>query len=143
MPTVLGDPIQLHQLVMNLCMNAVQAMGANGGRIVVAVAAATVDAKASGPVAELVPGRYIRLSVSDAGPGIDPAVLPRIFDPGFTTKPVGEGTGLGLAVVADIVRTHGGAVTVRSAPGEGATFDVFLPAAPLPDGIGPGASGVG
>jgi signal transduction histidine kinase len=76
---------------------------------------------------DLPDGQYIRLSIADTGAGIDDATLPRVFDPFFSTKPAGEGTGLGLSIVHEIVRAHGGAVSVRSRLGEGTSFDVYLP----------------
>jgi len=76
---------------------------------------------------DLNPGSYLRLMISDTGHGIDPAIMDRIFEPYFTTKEKGEGTGLGLAVVHGIAKSHGGAVTVQSKPGQGTTFHVFLP----------------
>jgi PAS domain S-box-containing protein len=126
--TVMADQTQIHQVLMNLCTNAAHAMEARGGQLTVTLKEHTVD----GPAAaagedDLAPGRYLKLSVGDTGAGIDNSVLDRIFDPYFTTKSVGEGTGMGLATVHGIVNDHGGRVTVDSVPGEGSVFSVFFP----------------
>jgi PAS domain S-box-containing protein len=126
-PNVFADRTQLHQVLMNLVVNAAQAIGRKPGRIEVSLAGIVVSAEAS--VASLPPGRYARLSVIDNGPGMDAATRQRIFDPFFTTKPVGEGTGLGLAVVDGIVKRLGGAITVYSEPGRGCAFQLYFPAA--------------
>ena len=122
---VVGDPTQMHQIAMNLCTNAYHAMRERGG--VLAVTLKDIDIGLDSQNPALQPGAYVKLSVRDTGKGITPAHLKRIFDPYFTTKKKGEGTGLGLAVVDGIVRTHGGAITVKSDPGEGTRFDIFLP----------------
>lgn len=121
---VWADPGQLEQVVMNLIVNARDALGDGGGAITVGTAVAAADLVAR---ARLEPGRYTRITVSDSGPGIPPEVLPRLFEPFFTTKELGKGTGLGLAVVASVARQWSGAVVVDSAPGQGATFHVLLP----------------
>ncbi len=131
---VFGDPTQLHQVVMNLCSNAVQALRAAG---TVAVSIDTFESAAPLAVAtgEIAPGGYIRLRVSDTGTGIAPQVIDRIFDPFFTTKEVGVGTGLGLSLVHGIVSDLGGGIDVESEVGAGSTFTVYLPwqgCAPLP-----------
>ncbi len=124
---VTADPTQLHQILLNLCTNAIHAMREQGGRLEVSLAEATIDAAAASQHPDLTEGTYIRLTVSDTGHGMDPAVMQRIFDPFFTTKKPGEGTGMGLAVVHGIVKRHGGAILVQSEPGKGSTFHVFLP----------------
>ncbi len=117
---ILGEPTQIHQVVMNLCTNAFQAMQDEGGELEVAL-----DEEGNpGPDAA---GRWVRLRVRDTGTGIEPSILNRIFDPYFTTKETGKGTGLGLAVVHGIVKQHRGRIEVASRPGEGATFDVYFP----------------
>jgi signal transduction histidine kinase len=121
---VRGDASLVHQVVINLCTNAYKAMGRSGGKLGVKLAA--IDQPPEGQVA---PGCYHLLEVSDTGHGMDQMVLAHIFEPFFTTREVGEGTGLGLAVVHGIVSAMGGAITVRSRPGHGATFSVYLPAA--------------
>jgi len=124
---VLADPTQIHQVLMNLCTNAAQAMKDRDGLLTVSLDEVDLGPEAAaGP--ELKPGRYLKLTVSDTGPGIDPAIIERIFEPYFTTKKPGEGTGMGLAVVHGIVKSHGGAISVESRPGQGAAFSVFLPA---------------
>jgi signal transduction histidine kinase/ActR/RegA family two-component response regulator len=129
-PAVLADATQIHQLIINLCTNAWQAMDGNSGRILIRVREVALDAAAAARATPgLQPGRFARLSVSDSGIGIDPMIREHIFDPFFSTKPTGEGTGLGLAVVHGIVRAHEGAIEVESRPGEGTTFHVLLPSA--------------
>ncbi len=124
---VLANATQIHQIMMNLGINAGHAMQGRGGVLSVRLSQGLLDATAVVALPELRPGPYVNLEVSDTGTGIDSAVLPRIFDPFFTTKRVGEGTGLGLAVVRSVVRAHGGAITVRSEVGVGTTFLVYLP----------------
>jgi PAS domain S-box-containing protein len=125
---VLADPTQLHQIAMNLITNAFHAVEETGGKISVVLRETTIasDDLATGSI---LPGRYAMLTVSDTGCGMSSAVMDRIFDPYFTTKSQGKGTGLGLAVVYGIVREHHGEIRVRSEVGKGATFDVFLPLA--------------
>lgn len=129
MPAVLADAAQIHQVLVNLCTNAWQAMEGASGRIVIGLAGVVLSQSEARRMPGLAPGRFARLSVSDAGPGIDPAVLERIFDPFFSTKPPGQGTGLGLSVVHGIVRAHEGAIEVESEPGKGATFYAYFPEA--------------
>ncbi len=128
LPPVLAEATQIHQVLMNLGVNARDAMRPTGGVIEILLAALDVDGETSRLNADLHTGRYVLLSVSDTGCGMDPATLGRVFDPFFTTKAAGEGTGLGLASVHGIVMSHGGAISVRSAPGEGTTFDLYFPA---------------
>lgn len=118
---ILGDPTQVQQVVLNLCVNARDAVGPQG-RIV--VAAENVERVAVRPGGD---GRYVAVTVSDDGTGIPPELLDRIFDPFVTTKPVGHGSGLGLATVASIVTGHGGTVDVRSRPGQGSVFEALFP----------------
>jgi len=128
LPAILADPSQLGQIVMNLCTNAVQAMERDGGRLEVALAQARLESPLDTLTGTLPAGRYLRLEVRDTGPGIAAENVGRIFDPFFTTKGVGEGTGLGLAVVHGIVEDRSGGITVESADGQGTTFTVYLPA---------------
>ena len=124
--TVLADPTQVHQILMNLCTNAAHAMQQRGGTLTIRLEAVDVDA----PFASRhrgQPGLSIRLTVQDTGHGMAPDVIERIFEPFFTTKARGEGTGLGLAVVYGIVNDHGGILTVASTPGAGTTFAVYFP----------------
>ena len=123
---VLGDPTQLHQVVMNLCANAVQAMR-SAGRLGVRVDVIEPTQPLVVTTATLAPGRYVRLAVEDSGVGISPRVLERIFDPFFTTKEVGVGTGLGLSLVHGIVTDLGGGIDVKSELGHGTTLTVVVP----------------
>ncbi len=125
---VVGDATQLHQVFMNLCTNAVQAMK-EGGVLTVVLERAAVDERRLLSHGTLSAGRYVRLSVGDTGTGIPPAVLERMFDPFFTTKRVGDGTGLGLALVHGIVADFGGVIDVATQLGAGTTFTIWLPAA--------------
>jgi len=124
---VLADPTQIHQVLMNLCTNAAHAMSERGGLLKVGLKENHVGSTGRGDYPDLVPGKYIKLSVQDTGCGIDPSVSDRIFEPFFTTKQRTEGTGMGLSVVHGIVKGYGGAVVVESQPGEGAVFHVLLP----------------
>ncbi|UCF82620.1 MAG: PAS domain S-box protein [Desulfobacteraceae bacterium] len=151
---VLADPTQIHQILMNLCTNAAQAMNNNGGVLEVGIKNVAVgnqerrflNAESEKPEIpnpeypqdvslsrspaqiELSPGPYVRLTVSDTGCGMSNEVMERIFDPYFTTKEKGEGTGLGLSVVHGIVKSHGGAIAVYSEAGRGSTFSIYFPA---------------
>src|SRR5262249_3820340 len=156
--TVTGDETDLHQVLLNLCRNAVQAIDNRPGRIEVVLDAIDVDpafaerpieptedaaviaaatdeaapeAAAARParlfVGRLEPGPYVRMTVSDTGEGMPPAVLSRMFEPFFTTRKVGEASGLGLAVVHGIVSVHKGGILVSSTPGEGSRIEVYLP----------------
>ncbi|MCC6233783.1 MAG: CHASE domain-containing protein, partial [Verrucomicrobiales bacterium] len=138
-PPIVGDPTQIHQLLMNLTTNAAHAMRESGGRLVISVSVEPLSPTKPTTFRALVSpgagrdGAYVRLRVQDSGLGMTPAVRDRIFEPFYTTKPPGEGTGLGLAVVHGIVRAHRGIIDVSSTPGEGSTFDVYFPiAAPAP-----------
>ncbi len=124
---VLADPTQIHQIVMNLSTNAYHAMMETGGILTVSLQEVTISEKGTIPELEIPPGDYVRLEVSDTGFGMDKATQGKIFDPYFTTKEVGKGTGLGLAVVHGIVTSHDGFIKVYSEPGDGTTFHVYLP----------------
>ncbi len=131
---VSGDATQLHQVLLNLCVNARDAMGAPGGTLTIAAENIEIDAyfARTTPGAEL--GSYVVLRVTDTGAGMSPETMDKIFDPFFTTKEVGKGTGLGLATVIGIVKSHGGFLTVQSEIGVGTSFRVFLPANPAESG---------
>ncbi|MCX5877409.1 MAG: PAS domain S-box protein, partial [Deltaproteobacteria bacterium] len=134
---VLADPTQIHQVIMNLCTNAFHAMQKTGGILAVSLDEVKIRAEDYG-YAELAPGNYLKLEVSDTGYGIEPKILEKIFEPYFTTKQFGEGTGMGLAVVHGIVKSHHGHIAVHSELGNGTSFDVYLPlteqvAGALPD----------
>jgi PAS domain S-box-containing protein len=125
---VAADPTLIHQVVMNLCTNAYQAMQGSLGSLAVTLAPVEVEpAHATAQTRGLAAGRYVRLTVSDTGPGIPEAIAGKVFDPFFTTKEVGQGTGLGLAVVQSVARNCGGIATFDSSPGKGTTFYVYLP----------------
>ncbi|MBU0728927.1 MAG: response regulator [Proteobacteria bacterium] len=113
--------------MMNLCTNAYQAMFENGGILEINLQAVQVDKQLALQHPNLHVGQYVRLTVTDTGTGMDPYLLERIFEPYFTTKPLSEGTGLGLAVIHGIVMNLGGAITVQSRVGIGTSFNVFLP----------------
>ncbi|MEQ1774655.1 MAG: PAS domain S-box protein [Burkholderiales bacterium] len=127
-PLVLADPTQIQQVMLNLVTNAAQAVRRLQGHIRIQVECVTLDEFAASGLPDLQAGRYARIEVIDNGPGMDAATIARIYEPFFTTKPRGEGTGLGLSVVHGIVQTHRGAISVHSTPGKGAAFAVYLPA---------------
>ncbi len=124
---VMADPTQMHRVVMNLCTNAYHAMREEGGILQVNLSEVDLDSQFASQHPGLTFGPHIRLTVTDTGHGMDRSVMERIFDPYFTTKDKGEGTGLGLSVVHGIVNDYWGAITVYSEPGKGTTFHVYLP----------------
>lgn len=124
--TVQADPTQLQQVLMNLCVNARDAMNKEG-RLHIRAQNMMVDEPYTRSNLAAKPGAYVLLSVGDNGPGISPEVQAKIFEPFFTTKPVGKGTGLGLSTVYSIVKSHGGFVNLYSEVGQGTTFQVYLP----------------
>jgi signal transduction histidine kinase/ActR/RegA family two-component response regulator len=126
-PTVLANVTAIHQVIMNLGTNAMHAMRDQPGTLKVEMGVLEVDANFVCIHPDLHPGRYVRLSVSDTGCGMDRATVEHIFEPFYTTKGVGEGTGLGLAVVHGIMKTHDGGISVSSQPGEGTTFHLYFP----------------
>lgn len=126
--SVMADQTQIHQVLMNLCTNAAHAMEKDGGELTVTLESLLLDEATAVPGDEdLKPGRYLRLSVKDTGAGMEKAVVNRIFEPYFTTKAPGEGTGMGLATVHGIVSDHGGRIVVESRPGGGSVFRVLFP----------------
>ncbi|HXV13378.1 MAG TPA: ATP-binding protein [Candidatus Krumholzibacteria bacterium] len=127
--TVVADPAQMHQVIMNLCTNAAHAMRESGGVLRIELVGEDVSETTAARVAGINPGPYVVLTVRDQGTGMDAATMARVFEPFFTTKKSGEGTGLGLSVVHGIVHSHGGAVTVESDLGRGSVFRVYLPSA--------------
>ena len=122
----LADSTQIHQVVMNVCTNAVHAMGEKGGIIEVKLDPVELDEDLAKRLS-LETGHFLKLSIQDDGPGIDPEIMDQIFDPFFTTKPKGEGTGLGLSMVHGIMKNHGGAINVGSPPRRGTVFDIYFP----------------
>ena len=125
--TILGDPTQVHQILLNLCVNARDAMP-NGGSLTIGVENCVLDEQYAAMNIQAKAGRYVMISVTDSGTGIPPDILDKIFEPFFTTKELNKGTGLGLSTVMAIVKSHGGFVNVYSEPGKGTTFKVYLPA---------------
>lgn len=124
---VMADPTQIHQIIMNLCTNSIQAVGPQGGNITIILKEVLLTESDTEVIPETESGPYVLISVKDDGLGIDPQIIERIFEPFFTSKKRGKGTGMGLAVVHGIVRSLNGAITVNSSPGNGARFDVYLP----------------
>ncbi|MBW2063722.1 MAG: PAS domain S-box protein [Deltaproteobacteria bacterium] len=122
-----ADPTQIHQVLMNLCTNAAHAMRENGGVLNVSLDVIQLDEEFISKHPDLKPGSYLKLIVSDTGCGMSQEIIKRIFEPYFTTKDKGEGTGLGLAVVHGIMQSYGGTITVESEVGSGSTFTVYLP----------------
>lgn len=126
-PLVMADATQIHQIVLNLCANASHAMRDRPGTLQVNLDQVRIDPEFRIEHPDLAPGPYVRLSVEDTGHGMDSVTMEKIYDPFFTTKGVGEGTGLGLSVVHGIVASHNGAITIRSEVGKGTTISVYLP----------------
>ncbi len=124
---ILGDATQLHQVLLNLCVNARDAMP-NGGTLIMEAENTEVDAAYASIVPEAKLGRYVVWRVKDTGTGIPPEIMERIFEPFFSTKGPDKGTGLGLSTVIGIIKSHGGFVRVYSVPGQGSTFSIHLPA---------------
>ncbi len=124
---IMADPTQIHQVIINLCTNAYHAMQEDGGILWVNLMNIEIDKKTAASNPGLNPGKYVKLSVEDTGCGIDPEIRDQVFDPYFTTKEVGKGSGMGLSVVHGIIKDHGGAISVLSEPGKGAIFDLFFP----------------
>ncbi len=131
--TVLGDPTQLHQVVLNLCVNARDALS-EGGTIRICGSNEVLDKPLSFLSETIPPGRYVHLQVTDNGAGMRAETVERIFEPFFTTKEQGKGTGLGLSTTLGIVKSHHGLISVESTLGKGSTFHVYLPAAESPGG---------
>jgi len=123
---IYADYTQMHQVIMNICTNAAQAMGEKGGILNLLINTENLSTPQASEM-NLKAGSYVRISISDTGQGIAPKIIDRIFDPFFTTKEIGEGTGLGLSVVYTIVKNHEGSVQVKSQPGQGTAFHIYLP----------------
>ncbi len=126
---IFADPTQIHQIIMNLCTNASYAMRENGGVLDITLTTVNLDQEVATRTNNLTAGQYKKISVRDTGTGIDKDVVKRIFEPYFTTKKIGEGTGMGLSVIHGIVKSLNGTITVDSEPGKGSTFTVYLPIA--------------
>jgi two-component system, cell cycle sensor histidine kinase and response regulator CckA len=125
LPAIMADWNQITQVLLNLCVNARDAMPEGGGRLVIETA--VVDGKDLEEFGDLTAEEYVLVEVTDTGKGMDENVQSRIFEPFFTTKEIGQGTGLGLAVVYGIMRSHNGFVNVHSKPAHGATFRLYFP----------------
>jgi PAS domain S-box-containing protein len=130
-PTVEADAGQMQQVIMNLCVNARDAMD-NAGKLTIETREETVASQQTGEQMEMEPGSYVVLSIADTGMGMDDRTLKRIFEPFYTTKEKGKGTGLGLAMVYGVMKNHGGHVNVSTEPGVGTTFDIYIPASGKP-----------
>ena len=124
---ILADPTQIHQILLNFCTNAFHAMEEQGGTLTVSLKAKTLTENDLLSEPGVQPGEFVQLSIADTGVGIAPEILDKIFDPYFTTKEMGKGTGMGLAIVHGIVKDCNGFITCHSKPGEGTVFHVFLP----------------
>ncbi|MCK4579203.1 MAG: PAS domain S-box protein, partial [Candidatus Marinimicrobia bacterium] len=124
--TTSGDSTQFHQVLLNLCLNARDAMP-DGGKILIKASNSVISSDQARRKISVEAGNYIEISVQDTGTGMPPKVLEKIFEPFFTTKQVGEGTGLGLSVIHSIIDSHGGFLDVQSQVGKGSTFSIFLP----------------
>lgn len=124
--TILANPTQIHQLMLNLCTNAAHAMEDTGGILEIGIKNVVLDEVSAARYPDLTAGEYVKLTISDTGPGIKPEIRDRIFDPYFTTKDVGKGTGMGLSVVHGIVKSHGGAIVIDSELERGTTFCLFF-----------------
>jgi CheY-like chemotaxis protein len=124
---VKADPTRIQQVLMNLAVNARDAMP-EGGELRIELSCITLAPSAEPPVEEMTAGKWVRITITDTGTGIPPDAFPHIYEPFFTTKPPGEGTGLGLSQVYGIVKQHGGHITVKTEVGTGTTFQVYLPA---------------
>ncbi len=141
LPAVQGNATQLHQIVMNLGTNAWHAMREKPGLLSISLDACTVNEPMARSLPGIGPGQFVRIAVSDTGCGMDATIQERVFEPFFTTKAPGEGTGLGLAVVHGIVRSHQGTIRLASETGKGTTFEIYLPAiaaTPSPVSADPG-----
>jgi PAS domain S-box-containing protein len=124
---IVAESTQIHQVIMNLCTNAYHAMRESGGLLGIKLMDTIVDDELASDHEDLAAGKHLLLSVSDSGKGMDETTRDRIFEPYFTTKEVGRGTGLGLATVHGIVRNHGGTITVQTEVNKGTTFSIYFP----------------
>ncbi len=127
--TILADPTQINQIIMNLCINASHAMEQTGGDLTVTVEKVILDYQSLKDYPDLKSGDHVKIMISDTGPGIAPGIIDQIFDPYFTTKEVGKGSGMGLAVVHGIVKSHDGAIAIDSSLGKGTKFTILFPLA--------------
>ncbi len=138
--SVLANSVELHQILMNLCTNAVHAIGSQAGSVEIRVRRMAITANQRNAFPDLEPGIFVELSVADTGQGIRPEIMERIFDPYFTTKEKGVGTGLGLAVVHGIVKKSNGTIRVANRSGQGSRFSIYLPQLDFPSAASPSPS---
>jgi len=124
---VLGDPVMINQMLINICTNAAQSMEQTGGKLKIKVKKIYLDKNDVKNHQELSQGQYLKIKIKDTGPGIDPSIIDKIFDPYFTTKDVGEGSGMGLAIVHGIIVNHNGAISVKSKLDKGSLFTILIP----------------
>ncbi|MCP4630407.1 MAG: response regulator [bacterium] len=124
---IMGDPTQIHQVIMNLCTNAYHSLQATGGKLAVSLKEVDISYERTVERVGMKVGRHLELRVEDGGHGMEPEVLERIFEPYYTTKEQGKGTGLGLSVIHGIIKNHGGDISVASQPGKGTAFTIYLP----------------
>jgi PAS domain S-box-containing protein len=124
---ILADPTELHQIILNFCTNAFHAMEEKGGILAIALQSQTITEDELPSRYDVKPGKFVQLTIADTGSGIAPEILEKIFDPYFTTKEIGKGTGMGLSIAHGIVKSCDGFITCRSKPGEGTVFQVFFP----------------
>lgn len=124
---VFADSTQMHQVIMNLCVNASQAMEQTGGVIKLSSEKVTLNIDSAAAFSDISQGTYVKVNISDSGQGISRDIIERIFEPYFTTRGTGKGSGMGLAVVHGIIENHGGAITVTSEPGKGSCFTFVIP----------------
>jgi len=125
--SIMADPTQIHQIVMNLCTNAFHAMEETGGKLEILLKEVTLCREDLIDEPDIKDGTFIQLSIYDSGPGIAPDIKEKIFEPYFTTKGIGKGTGMGLSIVHGIVKNYGGFISFYSEPGSGTAFNIFLP----------------
>ncbi|MCP4718005.1 MAG: PAS domain S-box protein [Desulfobacteraceae bacterium] len=125
--TILADPVQINQVMMNLCINASQAMANTGGILEITAENMKLDEDAANSYPDLPAANYLKITISDTGPGIASEIINRIFDPYFTTKEMGKGSGMGLSIVHGIVKNHDGAISVDSKLGKGSIFSLLFP----------------
>lgn len=124
---IMADPVQIHQVLMSLCTNAADAMPDKGGVLEISMSKKEIKTQETEKYSSIAPGKYFKLTVSDTGCGMDKTIMDRIFDPFFTSKEKGLGTGMGLSVVHGIVESYNGCIVVNSEPGKGSTFNVLIP----------------
>ena len=124
---IMGDPTEIHQIIINLCTNASHAMKTSGGILEAAVSEVTLDRKSASLYEDLSPGDFVKMTIRDSGEGIAPDILKKVYEPYFTTKEFGAGSGMGLSVVYGIIKKCKGAIKIASTVGEGTVVEVLFP----------------